>query len=145
MGQARASTSYFLSPISSYPLAPSLDNTEIMNSVPKPSDAVIVDGTNVNASLTQGDRLAGDVARVSLSQKGGSSAQAAKLDTKTQTCVLSSHPTYALISNPTEDAEKIHPNLPSLMHPRMTKSLLPGMSRAPYRRTANSKLLTTTS
>ena len=52
---------------------------------------------------------------------------------------------YALIPNPTEDAEKIHPNLPSLMHPRMTKSLLPGMSRAPYRRTANNKLLTTTS
>ena len=116
-----------------------------MNSVPKPSDAVIVDGTNANASLTQGDRLAGDVARVSLSQKDGSIAQAAQLDAKAQTCVLSSHPTYALISNPTEDAEKIHPNLPSLMHPRMTRSLLPGMSRALYRRTANSKLLTTTS
>lgn len=59
-----------------------------MDIVPQPAGKGNVDGSSENTSITLGDRLAEDVAEVSLSQKDGKNAEGARADIDAQTCVL---------------------------------------------------------
>lgn len=59
-----------------------------MDIVPQPAGKGSVDGSSENTSITLGDRLAEDVAEVSLSQKDGKNAEGARADIDAQTCVL---------------------------------------------------------
>lgn len=59
-----------------------------MDIVPQPAGKGNVDGSSENTSITLGDRLAEDVAEVSLSQKDGKSVEGALADIDAQTCVL---------------------------------------------------------